>query len=82
MWMTEYIQEIQKKLITEYKFEKGSNGCPIDVPDGSYPMIIDWLRFLSLPCHSPVINLMNNNPENKRRPAFPFFFLPIIEAKA
>ena len=41
MWMTEYIQEIQKKLITEYKFEKGSNGCPMDVPDGSYPMIID-----------------------------------------
>jgi len=41
MWMTEYIQEIQKLLIDKYGFERGSNGCPQNVPDGEYPMKID-----------------------------------------
>lgn len=41
MWMTEYITEIQKQLITSYGFTKGDNGCPQDVPDGAYPMIVD-----------------------------------------
>lgn len=39
--MTDYIQEIQKQLISKFGFEKGENGCPKNVPDGAYPMIID-----------------------------------------
>lgn len=41
MWMTEYIQEIQRQLITKYAFKRGGNDCPQDVPDGAYPMIIE-----------------------------------------
>ena len=39
--MTQYIQEIQSQLITEYGFPKGDNGCPQNVPDGAYPMLIE-----------------------------------------
>lgn len=39
--MTEYISEIQRRLITEYGFPKGENGCPKNVPDGAYPMKIE-----------------------------------------
>jgi len=38
--MTEYIAEIQRQLIANYGFEPGPNGCPKDVPDGAYPMLI------------------------------------------
>lgn len=41
MWMTDYINEIQRQLISNYKFPKGENGCPQDVPDGAYPMMIE-----------------------------------------
>ena len=41
MWMTDYIREIQSQLISRYGFEKGENGCPQNVPDGAYPMMID-----------------------------------------
>jgi hypothetical protein len=41
MWVTEYIDEIQKKLITDYGFKAGPNGLPANVPDGVYPMKIE-----------------------------------------
>ena len=44
MWMTDYIHEIQRLLITKYGFKAGDNGCPQDVPDGEYPMTIKGKR--------------------------------------
>lgn len=41
MWMTDYVTEIQRQLVENYGFTKGSNGCPQDVPDGAYPMMIE-----------------------------------------
>ena len=38
--MIEYITEIQRQFIENYGIEKGRNGCPVHVPDGSYPMMI------------------------------------------
>lgn len=46
--MTDYIQEIQKQLIENYGYPKGENGCPQNVPDGAYPMIIE--KKLDLVC--------------------------------
>ena len=39
--MSNYITEIQQQLISKYGFPKGENGCPMNVPDGAYPMLID-----------------------------------------
>ena len=39
--MINYISQIQKKLITQYGFEKNEQGLPKDVPDGTYPMEIN-----------------------------------------
>ena len=39
--MSDYIREIQSQLISKYGFEKGENGCPQNVCDGAYPMMID-----------------------------------------
>lgn len=45
MWMTSYINEIQKKLVTEYGFlPDPKTGLPQNVPDGKYPMTIDGMR--------------------------------------
>lgn len=41
MWMTDYVSEIQKKLVTQYGFTPDARGLPQDVPDGQYPMTID-----------------------------------------
>lgn len=41
MWMTTYITEIQRQLVEAYGFPKGENGCPQNVPDGAYPMLIE-----------------------------------------
>lgn len=38
--MIAYINEIQQRFITDYGFKKGENGCPKDVPDGAYPMMV------------------------------------------
>lgn len=38
--MTQYITEIQRQLIESYGFDKNENGCPENVPDGAYPMLI------------------------------------------
>jgi hypothetical protein len=39
--MTQYITEIQRQLVEVYGFPKGANGCPQNVPDGAYPMLIE-----------------------------------------
>ena len=43
MWMSTYIQKIQKQFITTYKFKENpkKRGLPIHVPDGEYPMKIN-----------------------------------------
>jgi len=43
MWMTQYIQEIQKKFITDYGFAEDllHQGVPLGVSDGEYPMEIN-----------------------------------------
>lgn len=41
MWMTEYINEIQKKLVSQYGFTPDTRGLPQNVPDGDYPMEIE-----------------------------------------
>ena len=43
MWMTSYIREIQRQLVSQYGFAERSDapGVPVDVPDGEYPMTID-----------------------------------------
>lgn len=43
MWMSDYIQEIQRQLISEYGFAENPDkpGVPLDVPDGEYPMTIE-----------------------------------------
>jgi hypothetical protein len=41
MWMTQYITEIQRQLVEAYGFPKGENGCPQNVPDGAYPMLLE-----------------------------------------
>lgn len=40
--MIEYINEIKRQLIEVYEFQEDSDkpGCPLDVPDGEYPMTI------------------------------------------
>jgi len=40
MWMTQYIQEIQRQFVEKYKFPVNEKGLPKDVPDGEYPMFI------------------------------------------
>lgn len=41
MWMTQYIQEIQRQLVAVYEFPANpKNGLPMGVPDGEYPMRI------------------------------------------
>jgi len=43
MWMTGYIQEIQRQLIEQYGIREDPvrPGVPLDVPDGEYPMTIE-----------------------------------------
>lgn len=43
MWMTGYIQEIQRQLIKRYGFREDPKrpGVPLDVTDGDYPMTIE-----------------------------------------
>jgi len=41
MWMTDYIREIQKQLVSRYGFPPNNEGLPTAVPDGDYPMEID-----------------------------------------
>lgn len=43
MWGTDYIREIQRKLIGDYGFTENPDkpGIPLDVPDGKYPMVIN-----------------------------------------
>ena len=43
MWMTDYIQEIQRKFIGVYGFSENPDkpGVPGHVPDGEYPMTIE-----------------------------------------
>jgi hypothetical protein len=41
MWMTAYIDEIKRQLISEYGFPELMPGIPMDVPDGEYPMTIE-----------------------------------------
>ena len=43
MWMTTYIQDIQKAFIEQYGLEENPDkpGIPLNVPDGEYPMEID-----------------------------------------
>lgn len=41
MWMNTYINEIQKRLVTQYGFTPDVRGLPQGVPDGKYPMEID-----------------------------------------
>lgn len=43
MWMSDYIREIQRLLISQYGFAARSDnpGIPSGVPDGEYPMMID-----------------------------------------
>lgn len=42
MWMTDYIREIQKRFVVDYKFTPRSDAplIPAHVPDGEYPMTI------------------------------------------
>jgi hypothetical protein len=46
MSMLEYVQEIQRQLITVYGFAENPQmpGLPMDVPDGAYPMTIEGKR--------------------------------------
>lgn len=39
--MTDYINEVQKKLVTQYGFTPDARGLPQNVPDGEYPMEIE-----------------------------------------
>ncbi len=43
MWMTSYIAEIQRQMISKYGFKEDPTrpGVPMDVPDGEYPMEIE-----------------------------------------
>ena len=43
MWMTDYIREIQRQLISVYGYQEDADrkGVPLDVPDGEYPMTIE-----------------------------------------
>ena len=43
MWMTDYIKAIQHYFINELGFEESSEspGCPSNVPDDEYKMLID-----------------------------------------
>jgi hypothetical protein len=43
MWVVNYIQEIQRQLITVYGFSEDPErpGLPMNVSDGEYPMTID-----------------------------------------
>jgi len=43
MWMTEYIQAVQKGLIEQHGIAENPDkpGLPLDVPDGEYPTLID-----------------------------------------
>lgn len=40
---TAYIQEIQKRFITDFGFKENPEkpGLPMDVPDGEYPMRVN-----------------------------------------
>lgn len=42
VWMTDYIREIQKQLITKYGFPENPDepGLPLNVVDGEYPMTL------------------------------------------
>lgn len=41
MWMTDYVNEIQKKLVIQYGFPPDARSLPQNVPDGEYPMEIN-----------------------------------------
>jgi hypothetical protein len=43
MWMSAYIQEIQRQLVEVYGLPENPDmpGVPMSVPDGDYPMTID-----------------------------------------
>jgi hypothetical protein len=43
MWMTEYINEIQRQFIEVYHYPENPDrpGCPVGVTDGEYPMMIE-----------------------------------------
>ena len=43
MSMIMYVDAIKRKFITQYKFKENPTmpGCPMNVPDGVYPMKID-----------------------------------------
>ena len=43
MWMTDYICEIQRQLISVHGFKENPDkpGLPMNVPDGTYPMTIE-----------------------------------------
>ena len=41
MWMTQYIDKIQNKLVSQYGFVPDVRGLTQQVPDGEYPMEID-----------------------------------------
>ncbi len=42
MWMSDYVREIQRQLVSVYGLAERSNapGIPRHVPDGEYPMTI------------------------------------------
>jgi hypothetical protein len=46
MWMTNYIQEIQRQFIEVYNFPENPEkpGLPLHVPDGEYLMTIEGKR--------------------------------------
>lgn len=43
MWMTTYIQAVQKGFIEQHGFQENPEepGLPLEIPDGEYPMTID-----------------------------------------
>ena len=47
MGMIQFINTIKKKFIEEYNFpESNTNkGCPVGVPDGTYPMTIEGKEY-------------------------------------
>jgi hypothetical protein len=43
MMMLSFIDAIKRKFIDQYKFPESetNKGCPVGVPDGTYPMTIE-----------------------------------------
>lgn len=54
MTMISYLTEIQRQFIDVWGFTKGENGCPQNVPNGAYPMIIDGELDLVLVIHGMI----------------------------